>query len=80
MESKQVFISIPQTGNWLPLDCSIEDGLSMPPKEWTLIDKHGNHLVFVNWVSHEVLSFSTDEDLSDYVVGKEYNIKPHAPK
>jgi hypothetical protein len=44
-------------------------------KTFTLIDKFQNHLVFVNWNTREWITFETNDDVDEYKVGKDYDIK-----
>jgi hypothetical protein len=45
-------------------------------KEWTLVDKHGKHFVFVNWETKEWMTFEMgDGEWTEYEIGKDYNIR-----
>lgn len=58
--------------------CVEEDGLTFPMpkvKQFTLIDKYGQHLVFVDFDTRESFVCDTTDDVSQYVVGKDYEIK-----
>jgi hypothetical protein len=47
-----------------------------PTKKWALIDKQGNHMVFIHWQDKEVFIVDVEDGQADeYEVNKVYELK-----
>lgn len=62
--------------DWKPLILEPSGALDIAQeRDFTLVDKYGQHLVFVDWITKEWITLDSPDVLDEYIVGKDYTIK-----